>query len=267
MFHRRLPSITLAALTLGAGAGAWAQSAPNSDANLAKELQNPVADLISVPVESRIDMGSGSLHRLNVTVMPVYPMQLTSNLMVVSRTVLPMVHDTGNATPGQGSLSGLGDATQSFFFAPKEPMGNWIIGAGPVLRLPTATQRDLGMGVWGAGPTLVVLNQGESWTYGFLTNHIRSFAGRTGSKFNGTYFQPFLAYTTPSLLTLGVGSESAFDWVTKTWIVPIDVNASKLIRVGQTPLNLSLGLRKYVTRPVGSSDWAALFTVTFMFPK
>ena len=120
--------------------------------------------------------------------------------------------------------------TQSFFFAPKEPTSGWIWGAGPVLRLPTASREFFGDGKWGAGPTAVVLRQEGAWTFGMLANHIWSFAGWGPDNVSITALQPFLAYTTDSLTTFGLGSESGYDWVNGQWVVPLDVTVSQLVQ-------------------------------------
>ena len=188
-----------------------------SDADLAKDLQNPVANMISVPLESRLDVGPGSTTRYTMNLQPVVPFKLTEDWSVVSRTIVPFVYqqapagepnldNPGESPVGKGpKLGGLGDITQSFFFAPKEPTYGWIWGAGPVFRLPSASRSVFGDGMWGAGPTAVALRQDGPWTYGMLANHIWSFAGWGPENVNTTYLQPFLAYTTASLTTFGVG--------------------------------------------------------------
>jgi len=234
------------------------------DADLIKELQNPVADLISVPIENRGDFGDGKLKGFNMTFQPVLPFTLSSNLLLVSRTVVPLSYARGEA--GAPSTTGIGDTLQSFFFAPKDTSDGLIYGAGPVFRLPTAA-KGLGSDVWGAGPTLVVIKQGEAWTYGFLTNHIWSVANRNGATMSATYFQPTVAYTNESLLTFGVSSEATYDWKARKWTVPIDVNVSTLAKVGKSPVNLSFGLRKYLNPGAGDPTWGATITLTLMFPK
>ena len=251
-----------------------------SDADLAKDLQNPVADVITVPLESRADIGPGSTWRFTMTAQPVLPFQLTPDWLVVSRTLLPVVcaprpvggepdfDNPGESPVGKGPhMGGLGDITQSFFVAPKSSGGGVIWGAGPVLRLPTATQSSFGQGRWGAGPTGVVLRQQGPWTYGILANHIWSFAGWGPENVSTTYLQPFLAYTTESLTTFGGGSETEYDWVNRQWVVPIDISVSQLVRLGQLPLSVGLGGRYYAERPAGGPSWGVSFTLTFMFPK
>jgi hypothetical protein len=251
-----------------------------SDADLAKDLQNPVADVISVPLENRVDVGPGSTWRYTMTAQPVLPFELTPDWLVVSRTLLPVIcaeepaggqpsfDNPGESPVGRGSrVGGLGDITQSFFFAPKNPTGGWIWGAGPVLRLPTATRASFGQGRWGAGPTGVILRQDGAWTYGMLANHIWSFAGWGPDNVNMTYLQPFLAYTTESSTTFGAGSEAVYDWVSHQWVVPVDLSVSQLVRIGKLPLQVGVGGRIYAEGPSGGPDWGLTMTLTFMFPK
>ncbi|MGH8071423.1 MAG: hypothetical protein ACRERE_40585 [Candidatus Entotheonellia bacterium] len=46
------------------------------------------------------------------------------------------------------AMVGLGDMNPQLFFSPKEPYHGWILGAGPVFLLPTATDNVLGTGMW-----------------------------------------------------------------------------------------------------------------------
>lgn len=241
-----------------------AQGSGSKDADLVKELQNPVADLISVPIENRFDLVGGKLQTFNMTFQPVLQFTLNDSTLLVSRTVVPLAYERRD---GSGtSITGIGDTIQSFFFAPKDTSNGLIYGAGPVLRLPTGA-KGLSSDVWGAGPTFVVIKQGEAWTYGILANHIWSVSGRNGATMSGTYLQPTLAYTTESLLTFSLSAEAAYDWKSRTWLIPIDVGFSRLAKLGNAPVNLAVGLRKYLERPAGGPDWAATFTMTLMFPK
>ena len=240
-------------------------SAPLSEADLAKDLQNPVADLISVPLESRFDFGPGSTLRYTLNIQPVIPFELGPDWSVVSRTILPVVY-AESPVAGGPALGGIGDITQSFFFAPKQPVAGWILGAGPVLRLPTASRDIFGEGRWGAGPTAVALRQDGPWTYGALVNHVWSFAGWGPKNVNTSYVQPFLAYTTDTLTTVGVGSEAGYDWTDHQWTVPLDVSVSQLVQIGKLPVEFGLGVRYYAQRPSGGPNWGLKFSMTFVFP-
>ena len=146
------------------GGGSAGESPENEQAELAKKLQNPVANLISVPIQNNWDFGIGSANAMKYTanIQPVIPVSISEDWNVIVRTILPVIY--AESPTGGSSSSGLGDTTQSFFFSPKQPVGGWILGAGPVGYYPTATDSDLGTGKWGAGPTIVALRQEHGFT-------------------------------------------------------------------------------------------------------
>ncbi len=161
------------------GAGDAGTATPDQEAELAKKLNNPVANLISVPIQNNWDFGIGPANAMKYTanIQPVVPVSISEDWNLIVRTILPVIY-ARIANPGwRQSHSGLGDTTQSFFLSPKDPVGGWILGAGPVVYYPTATDSALGAGKWGAGPTIVALRQEHGFTYGILANQIWSFAG------------------------------------------------------------------------------------------
>lgn len=247
-----------------------ATAGENNSADLAKKLANPIASLISVPVKLDWDTGIGPARadRSTYVIQPVIPFSLNSDWTVISRTIIPYV-DAQPPMAGGTRESGLGDITQSFFFSPKEPTrGGWLWGAGPVLLLPSASNKAVGSEKWGAGPTAVLLRQDSGWTYGVLANHIWSIAGTDSrADINATFVQPFLSYTTKTYTTFGLNTESTYDWKSKSWTAPINLSISQLMKLGQQPVSFALGYRHYVEKPTGGPDWGLRFTVTFLFPK
>jgi hypothetical protein len=227
-----------------------------------------VADLISVPIQNNWDFGIGPADAMKYTanIQPVIPISLDKDWNVIVRTIMPVIYQESRF-PGDGSHSGLGDTTQSFFLSPKQPVDGWILGAGPALLYPTATDSALGSGKWGAGPTAVVLRQEHGLTYGILANHIWSYAGWGGQSVNATFLQPFFGYTTKTYTTFMVNTESTYDWQQRQWSVPINFMLTQLLKVGKMPLSLQLGYRYYADGPSGGPDWGLRFTVTFLFPK
>lgn len=163
---------------------------------------------------------------------------------------------------------GLGDTTQSFFFSPKEPVGGWIFGAGPIFLYPTATDDLLGSEKWGAGPTLLMLKQESGWTYGFLSNHLWSFAGDESRRnVNATFVQPFLSYQTKTHTTIGMNAEATYDWNESQWTVPLNGFVSQLVRIGKMPVSFTVGGRYYAEGPSGAPDWGLRFVVTLVLPE
>ena len=150
--------------------------------DLAKKLSNPVAALISVPLQYNYDHHYGNDekgHKSYLNFQPVVPISLNAEWNVISRTILPLVSQN-NVVPGS-SEGGIGDITQSFFFSPKTPTASGLIwGVGPALLLPTGSDPNLSARKWGAGPTAVLLKQDGPWTYGALVNHIWGVGGVEG---------------------------------------------------------------------------------------
>ena len=251
---------------------AVATDAPSAEAELAKKLSNPVANLISVPFQNNFDFGIGprNAFKYTVNIQPVIPVSLNDDYNVIIRTILPVIYAQGSV-PGQHDHSGLGDVTQSFFFSPKAPVGGWILGAGPVGLYPTATDNALGSEKLGLGPTVVVLKQDKGWTYGFLGNHIWSVAGDQDRAYvSSTFLQPFVSYTTKKFTTYSLNSESTYDWNNTQWSVPFNLTVAQLVKIGKMPVQFQFGPRVYVERPnkpVVGPDWGLRFSVTLLFPK
>jgi len=262
--------IALAAVALAPASLAQAQE--HSDAALAEQLANPVANLISVPLQWNYDccIGPSDGARYTLNIQPVIPLSLTSDWNLIVRTILPVV-DQNRTVPGGKAVWGAGDTTQSFFFSPKRPVRGWILAAGPAILWPTGSS-GLSADKWGAGPTVLGLRQEHGFTYGVLANHIWSFAdagdaGARRSQVNQTFVQPFLTWTSPSSTTLGVNSEASYDWKADEWTIPVNFTATHLYKFGKQRVQLGGGLRVYAASNGGGPDWGLRFISTFLFPE
>jgi hypothetical protein len=242
--------------------------AGDTEAELAQKLQNPVANLISVPIQNNWDFGIGPADamRYTVNIQPVIPFSLTHELNLITRTIAPVIY-AESPVEGGDSAYGLGDILQSFFLSPKEPVYGTILGAGPVFNYPSATDNALGTQKWGAGPTVVVLRQEAGWTYGALANHVWSFAGSSHrSDVSSSFLQPFLTYTTHTHTTFGINTESTYDWEADQWTIPLNLFAAQLLKLGRLPIQFTGGGRYYADAPRGGPDWGLRFVVTLLFP-
>ena len=244
----------------------------SGDAELAQELSNPLADLMTIPFQINYDRGIGPLDdgwKLQTNIQPVIPFTLNEDWNLISRTIIPVIYQE-DMFPGAGSQFGLGDINLSLFFSPKKPTsGGLIWGIGPVLLLPTATENLLGAKKWGAGPTAVALTMRGPWTAGILANHIWSFAGDSDRQdINSTFVQPFAAYTWPSAWTLSVQSETTYNWKTEKWSVPVNVAVSKLVKLGKLPVSLQAGIGYWAESPdTGPEGFRFRLQANFVLPK
>ena len=246
------------------------ETGADAAADLAKKLSNPVASLISVPLQYNYDANYGQNDkgsRSVLNIQPVWPFSLGENWNLITRTIVPIVSQS-DLPPGTDK-SGLGDILQSFFFSPKKPVGGWILAAGPVVLYPTASDDVLGGGKWCAGPTVLALKQGGPWTFGLLANHVASFAGDdVRADISATFVQPFVSYVTKKKTTFGLNTESTYDWKGEQWSVPVNLTVAQLVKAGKMPLSLMAGVRYWADSPENGPEGLGFrAAVTFLFPK
>jgi hypothetical protein len=251
-------------------APAWAQE--EQAAELAKKLSNPVAALISVPIQyNRDDYGgpNDGATVSSVVFLPVVPFSLNADWNLITRTIVPLL-DKSDFPLDALNQSGLGDITFSAFFSPKSPTaGGLIWGIGPVVLMPTASDDALGAGKWGLGPTFVALKQSGPWTVGYLGSHIWSVGGDSDrNDVNVTGVQPFFSYTTQTHTTIGAVVESVYDWKTSQWSVPLIVQAGQLLKLGPQILQVAVAGKYWAKSPDGGPEgWGLRVLLTLVFPK
>lgn len=247
---------------------------PNENAaeDLRKAAQNPMADMMSFPFQNNTNFEWGPLDKTqNITnIQPVIPFRLTDDLLLISRTIAPLIHQP-ELFEGQDSEYGLGDISQSLFLGPDDP-GAFIWGAGPVFMLPTATDDRLGADKWCAGPAAVGLTMRDPWVLGVLVQNVWSFAGDSDRPdVNQMMLQYFINYNLPDGWYLTSSPAITANWEAdsdNTWTVPFGGGFGRLFRIGKLPVNTQIQAFYNVEKPdVMGPDWSLRFQVQFLLPK
>jgi hypothetical protein len=240
-------------------------------AALAKAAQNPVANMISFPIQNNTNFGIGPYSRdQNVlNFQPVIPLHITKNWNLITRTILPVIWQPNPTQPSQGWY-GLGDLNPSLFFSPAKP-GKLIWGVGPALVFPTATANELGQGKVSAGPGVVVLSTPGHWVIGALANNVWSFAG-SGSRppVNQFLLQYFINYnmkkgwyvTTAPIITANWRASDGNDLT-----LPFGGGFGRIMKIGFQPVNMQLQFFGNAKYPAGTSPWGMRFQLALLYPK
>ena len=114
------------------------------EAEMAKKLANPLAAMISLPMQLNYDQDFGvddTGNRFLMNVQPVVPIPISENWNLISRTILPVITQDELAA-GTGRQTGLGDTSETLWFSPVKPTDKGLIwGVGPGLhRVPVAPE-------------------------------------------------------------------------------------------------------------------------------
>jgi hypothetical protein len=252
------------------GLSAFAQEEPKAGASaqeLADKLANPVASLISVPLQNNLTYGIGPYNgsKYQINIQPVIPFKLSENLNLITRYILPVV-DQQDVIAENSHEFGLSDATVTAFFAPKTK--GIILGVGPAFLVPTATEKFLGTEKFGVGPSVLVMHQGKGLSIGFIANQIWSVAGNENrADFNQFYTQIFLTHSYKSGASLGITSEITQNWEENTTLITLSPNVGAITKLGgQTMQFAVMPLIPIVGHSDIRPDWGLRAVVAFVFP-
>ena len=205
-----------------------------------------------------------------VNVQPVIPFKVSDGLTLVTRTIVPFISQPG---PRGTSIQSLGDINPSVFFVPTLK-GNFTVGLGPTVVIPSATDNRLSSKRWSAGPTCVLVYTKGPLVAGGLINNIWSFAGDDGRDVNKMLIQPFLNYNLPKGWYLTSSPIITANWnqaENKGWTVPVGAGFGRVFVLGTQPVNASLSAYYDAVKPevAGQTligDWTFRAQVQFLFP-
>ena len=266
----RLLAFMAAALCADTARAQQPAAGQHDSADLAQQLANPVASLVSVPFQFNWEqnVGPSELTRFILNVQPVIPFAVNEDVNLIVRLIAPLVSQPPLFDGGSPTF-GISDITTSFFVSPSKSK-RLIWGAGPVIVLPSTSEPTLGSGKWSAGPTIVALKQAGPWTAGALWNQVWSFSGDPSrADVNQMLLQPFVSYQATRTITLTVQSETTANWEVEDdrWTVPINFIVAKLSSFGTFPASYQLGYGAYPVHPEVGPSWKVRASIVLLLPR
>lgn len=283
-FWLQNPAAIVACLVL-AGVTAFGQSAApagESNTELAQKVNNPVASIISIPIQNEWYFGVGPKRETVYTlqVMPVVPVALNPNWNLMLRFVMPFAHvpvefggiDFLPQNAPSGATNGIGDLAVSAWVTPaRMPQvgkGKLLVAAGAALTMPTATSQLLGSGRWNGGPSVLLGYQRGRVMTGSLVQNLWSYAGPASrDRVNQFLMQPFWSYRLDRGWSILAAPPLSLNWRRDRdrWTVPVGGGVNKLVRLRGRPVALGAEALHYAIRPAANGPrWMFRFQVRFL---
>ena len=98
----------------------------------AKDAQNPLANIISMPLQNNTSFGIGDTDRTanTLNIQPIYPVSFSNKWVLINRFIVP-IETFPDFSESSGSITGLGDINYTAWLAPPPSggyfnMGIWI---------------------------------------------------------------------------------------------------------------------------------------------
>lgn len=256
------------------GKGEYIQGAPAelSAEEAAKQLANPNSPLASLTLKSQWRTWDGDLpgaggHGSGTFLFqPTFPFRVDKTDTVFFRPALsylvdqPVVDSSGQVKSRSGFADlgfdlAYGRTTESGLLAALGMVGSIPIGGS-----------GLSSGTWGLGPEVFV-GVFRSWgVLGVLPNHVWDVGG--GREISVTTIQPFAVFLPGGAWSVGTAGLLNYDWVAEQWTVPLQLQVSKTVKIGNTPWKFALEGNYYVERsPRLGPEWMFGFNITPVVPN
>ncbi|MFY0626371.1 MAG: hypothetical protein JXR07_08760 [Reichenbachiella sp.] len=227
--------------------------------DLAKKIQNPIANMVSLPFQNNLDFNDRNTNTLNIQ--PVTPFSLGSNVNLILRTIIPIV----SAPTSPERTNGVGNIIMTGYFTPSKA-SKFIWGIGPALMFPSIKE-ELGSKKFSIAPSAISLFQDNGWTAGSIFQNFWSVAG-DGADVNYFYSQIFIVKNIKNGWYVNTAPIITANWEAEEnkWTIPIGAGVGKLIRAGKIPINCQVGYYRFLEHPTDATGQLRV-QVVMILPK
>ena len=244
----------------------WAQASSDS-ADAANQSNNPLNVAASFNVQNLYtpSLFGTSAHTNDLLLRPTLP--LGPNGLVPFPEILRLtVPVSTRPDPNGGYNTGLGDI--NLFDIVLIHGGETQIGIGPLVTLPTATDRTLGTGKWQAGLAAVVVNTSTQRLIGALVQWQHSFAGESDRpQVQSLTAQPFVIWNLPEGWYLRSTGTWTFDLQHGDYYIPVGLGAGKAWKGGSTIYNMFVEPQYSVAHSGNVPKWQIFAGLNMTFGK
>ena len=239
----------------------------------AKEAQNPLANVISMPFQNNTDFGIGPYDKTGsvLNIQPVIPLSFgESGWLLINRFIIPVPKSTpDNSSEDAKNITGLGDISYTAWFSPPGK-GKMTWGFGTTMIFPTASDDMLGQGKFLIGPSLVFVLPNEKWMGAAIISNWFSVGGdATRADVNSFYLQYIFTYFLPKKWYVKTAPIILANWeVEKSnrWTVPFGGGAGKMFKIGKLPADFTVQGYYNAIKPETSGDWQLRAQLNLIFP-
>jgi hypothetical protein len=227
-----------------------------------KDVTNPLSSTWSISFQQNNYLlgieGKNNHWNSNLNFQPVLPVALTKDWMLITRPVVTVFNSAPYFNPhNTGEIkrtTGLGDTILMEMLGPSPKLlGKWLLGLGPTFIFPTASSDVTGQGKWQVGPAAIVGYLSEKWILAAFAQNWTSFAGDSNRpETNQMNLQPIAAYFLPGGWSIGYSGNVLANWKADggdIWTVPLGIGVGKVVKLGELPVKVSLGIQYMVHHP------------------
>jgi hypothetical protein len=246
--------------------------AESGHTDLARQSQNPISTLISLPFESNNNFNTGpeDAYFQSLLIKPVVPTKINDNWNLINRAIMPVIYQEG-IVAGQSDRWGLGDLNYQAFITPAKP-GKVIWGVGPNWTMPTGSNR-FSSNKLAMGPNAVALTMPGPWVIGALVQQLWDVTGDDAAADVSNFTsQVFVNYNFKNHPGLYVFSQPVFtaNWNAPSdqrWTAPVGGGIGKITAMGKQKLNLRLAAYYNAVKPDTGSEYNIQASLIFLFPQ